>query len=170
MYASVGHFLTLSDGTNTFYYVLPPGEQLMSKSSEKAQQFLSLGALVALVILPQGCEALAVGDSEVDIHRQALTVTSATFGAWVDYQDVYGPTEFHGDTFQTAWSDDENLYMAADDSWIPSWNYNHGKGANVRLVGIGNHSVTSWTTPHTMTFTDFNTTLKNYGHGRPVTP
>ena len=81
----------------------------MSKSSEKAQQFLSL---VALVILPQGCEALAVGDSEVEIHRQALTVTSATFGAWVDYQDVYGPTEFHGDTFQTAWSDDENLYMS----------------------------------------------------------
>jgi len=142
----------------------------MTKSSEKARQFLSLGALVALVILPQECEGLAGEDPEVEIHREALTVTSATFGAWVDYQDVYGPEEFHGDTFQTAWSDDGNLYMAADDSWIPTWNYNYGKGANVRLVGIGNHSVTSWTTPPTMTFTDVNTTLKNYGRAGQVPP
>ena len=35
MYAPVGHFFTLSDGTNAFYYVVPPGEQSMSKSSEK---------------------------------------------------------------------------------------------------------------------------------------
>src|SRR5207248_10152816 len=98
MFASVVIFHIVRWGE---YYVVAPGEQSMIKSSEKARQLLSLGALVALVILPQECEGLAGEDREVGMHREARTVSSASCGGWVDCRDVYGRGEFHGDTCQT---------------------------------------------------------------------